>query len=188
MKKIVYLIAAGVIACGIAACQDEPKNPGDYSVEATLTTGDVVSLSTGKTYPVNIERTVDTVFYTYAVKRDTTFGPDREVISIVNDTTYTPSRYTKFYDASLITLDSPADTFSLPIKTNAKWISPVPETEATAAWLYNDATGSGGGDGKIVLRVGRNRNATRRYASYVYIFTSDSSVMYRIPFGQLGER
>lgn len=188
MKKIFYLIAAGVLTCSVVACQDEPSNPGDYSVQSQLSLSDIYSLTNDAVYPIEIARTVDTVFYTWKVtKRDTTFDPATgEVLDIKNDTLFTPTHYCKFYEAAPIMLPMPADTFRIDITSNARWLSPVPAKPRGSSAIYNDATTSGGGSSYLVFYTDPNENATRKVSADMFIYTSDSTVMYKLPFLQAG--
>lgn len=181
MKKLFYLLVLATVVGVTAGCDNEPKNPGDYSVKSELSLGDVVSLVTGDTYPVRIVRETDTIYQHEYTRTDSVTG--------VTDTLYYGSKFTaRFYEAEPIWLGSAADTFRLELKTNAKWSAPTPIPSTGAQWFYIESGNQGGGDSEIVFRVPRNRNASRATTSYLEVFTSDSTVMYRLPFRQYGER
>lgn len=188
MKKIFYLIAAGVLAHFIVACDNEPKNPGDFGVKAELSLGDITSTVTGDVYKLSVSRKIDTIFRTAVTRWDTIFDEKGEFVSRTQDTIWVPAKFTtNFYEMEPIVLPEYADTFNLPLKTNAKWLSPTPEI-VNVQWLYNEATTGGGGDGHITFRIARNRNYKRTTYTDMYVFTSDSTVMYKIPFTQKGEK
>ena len=182
MKKILLAIAAGAMLMPmLTACDNDNKNPGDFTVKSELSVSDLTSLQTGKVFPVKIYRDVDTVYQHEYTRTDTVTGR--------TDTLYYSSKFTaRFYEAETIFLDSDADTLRIAIKSNAKWNAPTPVPTSGSQWLYIESGNSGGGDSEIVLRVGRNRNNTRVGISNLEIFTSDSTVMYRLPIRQLGER
>ena len=46
----------------------------------------------------------------------------------------------------------------------------------------------GGGDGYFYFRTLRNKNYSRKELVPQYIYTSDSTVMYQLNFGQAGEK
>lgn len=181
MKKFLLLLAGSALLCSTVACDNENKNPGDFSVKSELSVSDIVSLLDDAVYPVRVVRETDTVYQHQYTKTDTVTGKI--------DTLYYSSKFTaRFFEAEPVYLESKADTFNIQITSNAKWNAPTPVPTAGSQWLYIESGNNGGGDSEIVFRVGRNRNATRVGTSNLEIFTSDSTVMYRIPIRQRGER
>ena len=187
MKKIFYLIAAIGITWGVVSCDNEPKNPGDFNVKANLTFSDLVSTTTGETYKFNVARSIDSIYKYKVALYDSIFDENGKFVQRqVKDSVYIPASFTtKFIEMEPVILPSYADTFYLELQTNARWIATEPDG---TLWLYNESTTTGGGDGFISLRSARNRNGTRKNYSNMYVYTSDSTVMYKIPFGQIGER
>lgn len=182
MKKLFYLLGLATALGITASCDNEPKNPGDFSVKSELRIGNVASLTTGNAFTIDIVREIDTVYQHEYTRTDTVTGR--------TDTLYYPSKFTaRYYEAAPIYLDSPADTFSLPIYTNARWDAEYAISLPTAAqWLYLESGTTGGGDSELIFRVARNRNKTpRATVSSITVLTKDSTVMYRIPFRQNGE-
>ncbi|MBQ8050544.1 MAG: hypothetical protein IJ197_03080 [Bacteroidaceae bacterium] len=214
MKKLLGLaIVMGVVAC-ILSCEDEAENPGDFNLKAELTLDPMTMTSTsGLTYTLEEEEVYDTVFTSTYEKIDTTFevdangdfviGPDGKKIPVIGEdghivTTRTPVTFETgkrgvFHKMKLIKLESKADTFTIHIKSNARWRAPQ-YAPTKAQWFYNynlrtDGNSlTGNGDGYFYFRTLRNKNKTRVEPVPQYIFTSDSTVMYQLNFGQAGER
>lgn len=188
MRKILYCITAFVCIWLVAGCDNEPKNPGDFSVKATLDVNQFVSLTTGEVYTLQTAREFDTVFKNGVQVWDTVWDSNGEFVSRTADTVWLANKYvTRFHEMKPVILPASADTFSMQLTTNAKWLSPNPEI-VVMPWIYNEATAAGGGDGTIIFRVARNRNYQRTEYTPMYIYTSDSTVFYKIPFGQYGEK
>lgn len=188
MKKILYLIATGLLTCAVAACDDEPKNPGDYSINADLNVGNIVSKVNGEVFDLNINRTFDTIFMTNYVVRDTIQNPDGTQ-TINTDTIWQKRPFTtKYIEAGPVLLPSTVDTFAISITSNAKWYAPVPTRPAGANWYTNLGVTSGGGDGKIEFSTLVNNTTLRPYARDLYVYTSDSTVMWKININQRGAR
>lgn len=193
MKKIFYFIAAVGIAWGIVSCDNEPKNPGDFSVQAYLSIGNMVSLNSGETYDLQIKRSVDTIFFTQGVKRETMTDDSgqplldadgNEIVKI--DTVYSYSKVrTRFHEMDLIWLPIQADTFAMDISSNARWYSPTP-TSSSYIWMFNFGTPSGGGDATLKVRIGENSDFDKKNDLYLHVYTSDSTVYYKIPYRQYG--
>lgn len=187
MKKIFYFIAAIGITWGIVSCDNEPKNPGDFNKKAELSIGDIVSTVTGEVYSLKEVRAFDTIFTLYETVWDTIWGPTGEFQERVQDTIWYKSKHhTRYHEMAPIILPAYADTFEIQLTTNARWLCPPPE--ATVVWVYNEGSQNGGGDGTLTFRIGRNRNFNRTTYSDMMIYTSDSTVWYKIPLGQYGEK
>lgn len=181
-------MAAGVFIGAVASCDNEPKNPGDFSVKSELSVMEIISTTTGEVYNFKTSRSIDTVFKTGVQVWDTIYDSNGEYLDRTADTIWVPAKFTtKWIEIEPIILPSFADTFNISLATNAKWYSPEPTT-TTAPWLYNVATTQGGGDGVVTIRSVRNRNFVRKTYTNVMIYTSDSTIMYNIPFGQKGEQ
>lgn len=190
MKKIYYLIAGLIVAWGIVSCDNEPKNPGDFTVKSTMSIIDIVSQTSGDVYNLSVAKSVDTVFRKGTQVWDTIWDANGEFVDRKPDTVWNYSNFTtQFIEMQPVILPAKADTFNINISTNAKWNAPTPVTN-DLPWIYNDAAISGGGDGTVVFRTTRNRNFSRLESDYMtmYIYTSDSTVFYKIPFGQYGEQ
>lgn len=196
MKKLIYMLALGLLYCA-TGCEDEPGNPGDFSVKSVLEIGAVTSLTTGDEYSLTVAREIDSTYmYSYTVN-DTVkdengepeIGADGNYI-INTEIRYYPSRVTaRFIEMEPITLASSVDTFSIALKSNARWLAPVPDAGGKVQWYYNvNSTTGGGGDGAVNFRVTRNRNYTRAVDAVQYIHTQDSTVMYKLVFKQAGEK
>ena len=198
MKRLFYTMAA-ILALGVVvSCENEPKNPGDFGKEATLEIkGPVVSLKTGKTYDLKVARQSDTVYKYLYVLKDTVFdeagkpviGPDGKPIA-KDDSVYIYSKIkAKLIETEPVYLPSAADTFSIDIYSNARWLAAAPTTPTGVQWYFNyNSSTTGGGDSWLQFRTVRNRTTARKNVMIQQVITSDSAVMYRIPFIQYGER
>lgn len=187
MRKLLYLLVGGLLGAGVTACDNEPKNPGDFSVKSEISIKGLVSAMTGTVYNLNVERSIDTVFNTGVVVYDSIFDTNGEYLSRTPDTIWVPANYTTRYTfMEPVVLESFADTLNLSLGSNAKWLCPTPES-SSAQWLYTDQAG-GGGDYDLTIRSTRNRNFLRKSYTYLTIYSSDSTVFYKIPFGQKGEK
>ncbi len=197
MRKIFYPIAlVGVLMASMASCDNVPENPGNYNVACEIAVGSVISNSTGKEYPITFVREIDTVYQHRYFKYDTLKNANGEPVitngrmTITTDTLYYPSKYTARYKCSdTIMLPSVADTFSVKIKSNARWFAPVPDNKKLKQWFFNyNASLSGSGDGTMQFYVERNRAKKRANIAEQIIFTQDTTVMLNVVFGQRGER
>lgn len=199
MKRIFYAIAV-ILALGFAvSCEDTPKNPGDFSKKCTLeVTGPVVSLMTGKTYDLKVARETDTVYKYLYVLKDTTFnedgtpviGPDGKPY-VTDDSVYIFSKIkAKLIEMEPLYLPGPADTFNLDIRSNARWRADAPLVKSDQTpWYFNyGSTTTGGGDSHLQFYTKRNRSNVRNFHVVQQIITSDSTIMYRIPVFQYGEK
>lgn len=189
MKKIFYFVTAIGLTWGAVSCDNEPKNPGDFNLKAELTIGNIISDVTGDVYALQVARTYDTVFKNFAVVKDTVFDASGVVESIKNDTVWFDSKHrTKMHEMEAVYMQSAADTLHIDLLTNAKWMCPTPGVAGNTKvlWVDNKSSLTGGGDGTLSFGFGRNRNFTR-YA-IMNIYTSDSTVWYKIPLNQYGEQ
>lgn len=213
MKKLLgFAIAVGALLT-IMSCEDEAENPGDFNLKAELTLDSLVTSTLGRSYVLEEEAVFDTAYTNTYEKRDTTFevdaegnfvldslgkkipviGSDGQYIIKIDTITFRTGRRGRFHKMKLIKLESPADTFTIHIRSNAKWRAPE-YAPKKAQWFfnYNLRTGgnslTGNGDGYFYFRTVRNKNKTRVEPVPQYILTSDSAVMYQLNFGQAGER
>lgn len=190
-------------ALGVAACEDdEAKNPGDFNLKSTLEIDPQIVGTSGYTSQLKLARSVDTTYMYPSVRHDTLLDEKGEPIlgadgklQITHDTTWVAGRITARMDEyELLTLPANADTFTLTLRSNARWKAPVPSAGGKVQWYYNYnlLTGStstaGGGDGYVYFRVTRNRNKKRAVQAVQDIITGDSTVLVRLHFTQSGER
>lgn len=152
------LTLAGLLS--FSACEDEPTNPGDFSLKSTLSVESITSNTSG---PIN---------FVVKGERDTTLYSGVQQHIVTMDTVW---------------LESPADTMQILIRSNTRWNAPNPDAGGKAAWFFS-MTNAGGGDAKIQTRVVRNRNSKRSVVANQRILTADSTRLYIIPFLQKGER
>ncbi|MCC8072445.1 MAG: hypothetical protein LIO90_11700 [Bacteroidales bacterium] len=195
MRKLVYTLAA-LLIIGIAACSDDHGTYGDFNVESQLSLGELVSVTTGTSYDLKVAREVDTNYVYYAALQDTlkdangnfVTGDDGNLV-ITPDTVWYNSKITgHMYETEPLYCGSAADTFKLTIYSNARWYAPVP-TNTKTVWVFNiNSTLSGGGDSYTMFCVARNRATSRPTPALFYIYTQDSTIMWKIPIYQAGER
>lgn len=201
MKKLFFLLASTLLAAFLlSACEEDvAKNPGDFNLKPTLEIDPVITSLSGGSYQLSKLRETDTTYVYFYTKDDTLRDENGNFVidgkgnlTVKTDTIYYNSKITaKFTEYALVTLPSPADTFSIKLKSNAKWKAPLPPS-ATWYYNYNILTGatstSGGGDGMVNFRVSRNRNRLRAITAVQDIMTNDSTVLVRLRFTQKGER
>ena len=188
MKKIFYLIAAIGLTWTVVSCDNEPKNPGDYSVKSELSLGNIVSQVNGEVYPLRVSKSIDTVFTTKVTVYDTIWDANGDYVSRESRDVYVPSKVTtKYVEYEPVVLPVPADTFGLQISTNARWLAAPLLRPRGGVQFYNDATTSGGGDGTLIFRSDYNEFYTTTTPAALNIYTSDSTVYHRVNLHQLGE-
>ena len=189
MRKLLYMAATGIAIGGlITACDNEPKNPGDFSIKSQMSLSDIVSQKTGTQYPLRQTNAFDTVLGNMVTVYDSIFDDQGEFVERKGHDSLVNSKVTtRFIEFEPIMLPVAADTFAINITTNARWVSPQPTKPRGASQIYNDATTSGGGNGTLIFRTDKNINATRQVPADMYIYTSDSTIMYKIPLLQEGE-
>ena len=202
-------------AFGILSCENEAENPGDFNLKAELTLEPMLVASIGgQSYVLEEEAVYDTAFTNTYEKRDTTFevgadgafvmkdgkkvpviGDDGNLIIHIDTITFKTGKRGKFHRMKMVQLESMADTFTVHIRSNARWRAPepiVPDGKVQWYFNYNLRTGgnslTGNGDGYLYFRTIRNKNYARKTPASQLIYTSDSTVMYQLNFGQAGER
>ena len=197
MKKLLYLSAAALLLGGLAACESEPENPGDYNVKSELTVNQITSLVTGDVYPLQVARSIDTTYHYYYNVYDTVKDASGEPIlgadgklQISSEQKYYLSKIT----AKLVEFDTiffpsfpdvAVDTLSLSITSNANWLAP--EIKNAVTWYANvNASNKGGGDGYFMFSVNQFINVLSRHKVQQDLFTRDSTLMYRFHFRHTG--
>lgn len=187
MKKIFYLIAAIGIAWGIVSCNNEPKNPGDFNVKATLKVAEFINDETGEIYTVQIAEFIDSVFLNRVAVKDTTYDEDGKMVVTIDSVTVPRNHTTAFYIAEPIVLPALASTYTIPIESNASWYAPAAIRQGGANYFQNDGVVSGGGDGQLNYHTLDASNVVNRPNPFILnVFTNDTTVWYRIPVTQLG--
>lgn len=202
MKKLLLFIVLFGAMSTIVSCEKVAENPGDYDLKATLELGSVVTSIGGTEYPLTVSREIDTTYRYSYTENDTTkdangdpvIGEDGNLIIRTDTLWYTGITSARYIEMEPILLPSTADTFSIKLTSNARWRAPLPSAGTGVQWYfsYNITTGgtslTGGGDSEVDFRVTRNRGRQRAVTAVQYIFTSDSTVMYKLQFNQSGER
>lgn len=156
MKKFIYSVLPVVVLL-FGSCEQEPVNPGDFSLAPTL--GIVqISDTAGTVYPFSILRSTDT--------------------------TYRSGKKGKYIQLDTIVLNAARGEVQIHLATNARWLAPIPDFQGKIAWLQTQNS-TGGGDGIIKARLSPGLAKVRRpVLANQYIYTRDSVVMYRIIFNQ----
>lgn len=189
---IVVLLFGGLLV--FFSCEKNGMdNPGDFSLKATLS---VVGISTksGLDFPVNVLRTIDSTYVRTYQRTDTVKDENGDYVLdaegkytfVKVDVEYEGNITAKFVELEKILLESPVDTVVVEIATNAIWKAPIPSTGGRAAWFLTQRT-AGGGDAYVRAAIIQNKSKNPRKVDAVqYIFTSDSTIMYKLVFGQKG--
>ena len=203
MKRFIYLLALACAAVAVPSCDEAAENPGDFSVASTLEVmPTVVSKVDGISYELKLARSKDTTYvYTYVVKELVVDADGEAILDENGNKQYTEteklvtSKITaKYFEMEPVLLPAKADTFSIALKSNARWKAPEPSSGGKVQWFFNynllngGTSTAGGGDGQLDFRVLRNRNKLRAVPAEQYILTSDSTVMYKLIFNQAGEK
>ena len=187
MKKLFYFIAAGILAGSVVSCDNEPKNPGNFDIKAELKVVDFIADQTGVVYPVEIEQVIDSIFLDRVAVKDTTYDADGNQVITTDSVTVKRNHITKFYVAKQIVLPPEADTYTINIESNAKWVAPAAVRQGGANYFQNDGVLAGGGDGNLNYHTLDATTVVNRPNPFTLnVFTSDTTVWYRIPVTQLG--
>lgn len=193
MRKLLYfLLLVGFM--GIYSCEKVAENPGDYNLKTELRVLGISTKNLGD-LDMKILRSIDTTYVRFYVMSDTLVDVNGNPIldaegklQITKDTTYYNGNITaKFVEIEKVTLDSPVDTIYVSLESNAKWQAPMPSSGGKAQWFFTQRL-AGGGDGTMIASVVRNKNFKRSVDAVQYILTSDSMTMYKLVFGQRGEK
>ena len=186
MKKILLTLAATVaLLCTTASCENEPKNPGDFTVKPYIELSDIRSITTGETFPIIVARDFDTIFQYQVILKDTVRDSNGAIVEIKNDTTYLPASFTtRFVEAEPIYLPYKPDTFRIDIVTNARWNAPAPTSPMN--WYNAVGATTGGGDGYMTFRSNTNYYPTRTTPANLRFYSNDSTFMYQVPLYQYG--
>lgn len=197
MRKLLLCSLLGATAIGFTACQDDPKNPGDFSLKSELQLAQkMVSKNTGREYPLVVAREFDSTFrYTYEVYdtiKDAAGNPildDSGKLQIITtEESYLSRRTAHFIEYKKIMFlsyeDVDFDTITLDLKSNANWQAPM---DADVNWYkILDGTNKGGGDGTFKISIKQFGNVESNKVAVQEIYSRDSTVMYRFYFGHYG--
>ena len=186
MRKFFYFLLLFGGLMNFYACEEEAKNPGDYNLKSTLNVVDIRTKN-GTDISLNVLRSIDSTYVRFYEKNDTTIGDDDKLV-ITKDTIYYNGKITaKFIEFEKIMLNSPADTIYISLESNAKWLAPMPSAGGKVQWFFTQRL-AGGGDGTVIAAITRNRNNKRAVDAVQYVLTTDSTVMCKLTFNQVGER
>lgn len=194
MKKLLYFLLLLSGGFGVSACDEEAKNPGDYSLKTTLKILDATTKS-GKNLNLDVLREIDSTYVRFRIRKDTLKGPDgipikdsNGKLTITDDTTFYNGRITaRFVEMKKVVLESALDTVLIALESNAKWMAPMPVAGGKVQWFFTQRL-AGGGTGTIIARVTQNKDTERTVDAVQYVLTSDSAVMYKLVFGQKGQK
>jgi hypothetical protein len=147
-------------------------------------------------YVLKVARIADTTYqHAYTVtdtmlNADGSFQRDEQGRYVTtSETKYYGTKTAKLVEMESVTLASRADTLSLKVYSNSRWLADVPDAGGKTQWYFNyNSTTVGGGDATFQFRTTRNRNATRPITMVQTFLTSDSSKIIIVPFRQLGEK
>ena len=197
MKRLIYLLAGAALLGGFSACDDDKDNPGDFSLKSTLELGNITSKN-GRYYPLVVEETKDTVYEYFYNVNDTLKDESGEPIPdqfgdpqvTVRQESYFSKKTAKLVRMKQVVLFSTEDELTIPITSNARWLAPEPRHilngEAKDPWLLNiESTTKGGGDAFLKLKASNTRSK-RTVGAFQSVLSSDSMIMYIIPFTQVG--
>lgn len=185
MRKLLYLILGGLLlSVGFASCDDDPGNPGDFSIRGALEVVNITSTA-GHSYDIVVEQEFDSIIMRYNILRDTTIAPDGGM-NIDVDTVWYEDGLCHFVKLKQVDLMANADTVVVELASNARWTAQQPSS--TGRRWYTVISSTGGGDGYFKAAVIENTSANARTnVQNQQIVTSDSSVIYEIPFLQVGK-
>lgn len=196
MRKILPIAAVGALLT-LAACDDTPKNPGDFSLTSTVEMAYFKSLTTGQEYKLEVLSQRDTVWTYPQYRRDTlkdytgqpVIGADGK-LKITVDTLHVPGwtkgRMIQYKEVIIPSYaDVALDTLEIRLNSNANWLAPAPP--ATVTWFNNiNATTAGGGDGMVQFTIKQFAGALSKHTAEQIIMTKDSTVMMVLPIKHSG--
>ncbi len=193
MKRLLYFIFLIGGLSYLSSCEKEAKNPGDFSLKSELEVIGITSKS-GEVFDLEVLRSIDSTYRYFYEKKDTLKDESGNYIfesgkyQVRIDSVYYNSNITaKFVELKKIILEPRMDTILIALRSNAKWKAPMPSSGGKAQWFFTQNL-AGGGNGKVTVAVTRNKNYERTVDAEQYILTSDSTIMYKLVFGQKGER
>lgn len=181
-------MATGLLLGGmITSCDNEPKNPGDYTVKSEISLGDIISQGDGKVYSLHVAKTIDSIFSSTVTVYDTIYDDNGEFLKREARDVVVPAKFTtRYVEYEPVFLPIPADTFAINIISNAKWTSPQPTRPRGGVQFYNLTTG-GGGDGTLIFRSDYNEFYNTTAPAALNIYSSDSTVYHKVLLHQYGE-
>lgn len=202
MKKLFFVLSVGILLY-VAACDDAPDNPGDFSLKSSFELTSLKSLTRGEVYDLKVASECDSVFeHVHKVvvtdeRGDTVFEEDG-VTPVMEEIMLKGYTTTHLYELEPVVIrwtqemrdaGFVKDTFELSLNSNARWkVGTSTSDYAYANNFYTNAnsTLAGGGDGTIdfccTLFTGGS------FHVYQPIFSSDSTVMYLLPLEIRGVR
>ncbi len=191
MKKIKFLVTAILCVLIASSCDDKSQNFGDPTVKSELELLQIND-TLGNTYPINVLRSIDTVFKNIRIKLDTLKDASGKPIlsadnklQISRDTIFVPRNKTsKYIEIDTILVVYPKNEVQIKLQSNARWQAPAPNFYGKIAW-FQPQNVNGGGTATIKVKVlaGLTNNRRTILASQ-YIYTRDSLTMYKITFNQ----
>ena len=146
MKKLFYALVLMAAGLGFVACDDdEAKNPGDFNLKSTLEMDTKIVSTQGFEGQLELLESRDTTYEYQVTKYDTLKDENNKPIldaegklQITTETSWVKGGLTaKMHEYKLVTLPSKADTFTLALKSNARWKAPVPSAGGKVQWYYN---------------------------------------------------
>lgn len=193
MKKLLYFIFLIGGLLYLSSCEKEAKNPGDFSLKSELEVRGITSKS-GKVFDMEILRSIDSTYQYFYEKKDTLKDESGNYVleggkyQVTTDSVYYNGSITaKFIELKKIVLEPELDTITVALRSNAKWKAPMPSSGGKVQWFFTQNL-AGGGDGEVIIAVTKNKNYERTVDAEQYILTSDSTIMYKLVFGQKGEK
>ena len=193
MKKLLYFIFLIGGLLYLSSCEKEAKNPGDFSLKSELEVRGITSKS-GKVFDMEVLRSIDSTYQYFYEKKDTLKDESGNYVleggkyQVTTDSVYYNGSITaKFIELKKIVLEPELDTITVTLRSNAKWKAPMPSSGGKVQWFFTQNL-AGGGDGEVIIAVTKNKNYERTVDAEQYILTSDSTIMYKLVFGQKGEK
>ena len=192
MKNLLILVLLfGGLFVFFSCEKNGMDNPGDFSLKAEL---NVVGISTksGLEYPVNVIRAIDSTYVRTYERTDTVKDENGNYV-LDADGKYTFEKVkisyegnitAKFFELEKILLEPQADTLVVEIVTNSIWKAPMPSSGGRLAWFLTPKTAAGGHAYVSAALLENPTKNPRKVDAVQYIFTSDSTVMYKLVFGQ----
>lgn len=196
MRKLLPIAAIGTLLT-MAACDEAPKNPGDFSVVSKVEIAYFKSLTKGAEYKLEVLREQDTVWTYPQYKRDTLKGADGQpvigadgklkiTVDTLNVPGWTKGHLIHYKDVTIPSYsDVTYDTLEIRLNSNANWLAPAPPS--TVNWFSNiNASTAGGGDGMVQFTIKQFSGTTSKWTAEQVIMSKDSTVMMVIPIKHTG--